>query len=58
MSGQGAPSRKSLTLSNSSSQGKKKALENGGADVGRKSFATSRSVYGSYDSLLSFRRYT
>ncbi|KAJ4961175.1 hypothetical protein NE237_021085 [Protea cynaroides] len=44
MSGRGSSSGKSMTLSKSSSQGRKKALENGSSDAGRKSPASSRST--------------
>ncbi|XP_042477550.1 CBS domain-containing protein CBSCBSPB5-like [Macadamia integrifolia] len=44
MSGQGGSSRKSITLSKSSSHGKKKALENGSSETGHTSISSSRSV--------------
>ncbi|KAF8390664.1 hypothetical protein HHK36_025191 [Tetracentron sinense] len=44
MNGQGGSSRKSLTHSSSSVQGKKKASETGGTDAGRKSAASSRTM--------------
>lgn len=44
MASQGGSSRKSLSLSNSSVGGKKKA-ENGGPDTIRRSFSASRTVY-------------
>lgn len=53
MNGQRGRSRKSLSLSNSSSQGKKKDLEDGSSDAGRKLSTSSHSGYGSC-SLSSF----
>lgn len=46
MASQGGPSRRSMSLSNISAQGKKKAFESGGAsESSRKSLSSSRSMY-------------
>uniref|UniRef100_A0A9I9E0Q6 CBS domain-containing protein CBSCBSPB5 n=1 Tax=Cucumis melo TaxID=3656 RepID=A0A9I9E0Q6_CUCME len=44
MTSQGGSSRRSLSLTNMSSQGKKKAHENGSSDAPRKSLSSSRSL--------------
>ncbi|XP_004138042.1 CBS domain-containing protein CBSCBSPB5 isoform X2 [Cucumis sativus] len=44
MTSQGGSSRRSLSLTNMSSQGKKKAHENGNSDAPRKSLSSSRSL--------------
>lgn len=47
MASQGGSSRRSISLSNISAQGKKKAFENGGggSESSRKSLSSSRSMY-------------
>ena len=47
MTSQGGSSRKSMSLMNSSSTGKKK-VENGGPDPARKSFVSSRNMYAQF----------